>query len=199
MDDASISLPDLNKCVQTLVKERIPGDLVDTGVWRGGASIFMRALLVTYGHQQRVVWCADPFQGLPTPDVERCSQDKRRTWHLEQALAVSVDAVRANFEHFNLLDDRVTFVVDRFKDTLPGAPIDNIAVLRLDGDLYGSTMDALNALDAKVSPGGFIIVNDYGLPKGTRRRAAPDFCDAHGATEPITDIDSWGTYWQLQK
>ena len=189
-------LDNIKACVAAIIRDNIPGDLVETGVWRGGASIFMRAALEAYGDDERVVWCADSFQGLPTPNLQKYPQDKGTTWHLESALAVGVDVVKANFKQFNLLDDRVKFLEGWFKDTLPTAPIDKIAILRLDGDLYESTMDALNALHPKVSPGGFIIVDDYGLPEDTCRRAIHEFRDLSGITEPIIDIDGWGAYWR---
>ncbi|RPH80243.1 MAG: hypothetical protein EHM80_05790, partial [Nitrospiraceae bacterium] len=81
-----------------------------------------------------------------------------------------------------------------FRDTLPTAPISQLAVLRLDGDLYESTMDALNALYPKVSPGGFVVVDDYGLP--TCRAAIDDFRRARGIIDPIHRIDWTGVFWQ---
>jgi O-methyltransferase len=192
-------LENLRYCVETVIRDGILGDLVETGVWRGGASIFMRAVLAAYDDRERLIWCADSFRGLPAPDLEKYPQDKGVFWHLHPGLAVPLDAVQANFRRFGLLDDRVRFLVGWFKDTLPAAPISTISVLRLDGDMYESTMDALNALYHKVSPGGFIIVDDYGLPEDTCRRAIHDFRDAHGVTEQIVDIDGWGAYWQRSK
>ncbi|MEK6632595.1 MAG: TylF/MycF/NovP-related O-methyltransferase, partial [Nitrospirota bacterium] len=81
-----------------------------------------------------------------------------------------------------------------FRDTLPTAPIERLAVLRLDGDLYESTMEALVALYPKVSAGGFVIVDDYGLP--TCRAAIEDFRLAQGITDPIQLIDWTGAFWQ---
>lgn len=107
-----------------------------------------------------------------------------------------MEAVQSNFERFKLLDDHVKFLIGWFKDTLPTAPIKKLAVLRLDGDMYESTMDALNALYHKVSPGGFIIVDDYGLPEDTCRNAIHDFRRSHDSNEPIIDIDGWGVYWR---
>ncbi len=113
-------------------------------------------------------------------------------------LAVSLESVKSNFKKFDMLDDRVKFLQGWFKDTLPAAPISTIAVLRLDGDMYESTMDTLNALYAKVSPGGFVIVDDYGLPEDACKRAVHDFRNAHGLTEPIIDIDGFGAFWRRE-
>ena len=76
-------------------------------------------------------------------------------------LAVPEEEVKANFRRYGLLDDQVRFLPGWFKDTLQDAPIDRIAVLRLDGDLYESTIQALDALYPRVSPGGFCIIDDY--------------------------------------
>jgi O-methyltransferase len=92
------------------------------------------------------------------------------------------------------LDDQVAFLPGWFRDTLPTAPMERIAVLRLDGDLYESTMEALVALYPKVTAGGFVIVDDYGLP--TCRAAIEDFRLAHGITDPIQLIDWTGAFWQ---
>lgn len=90
----------------------------------------------------------------------------------------SLEEVQENFRRYNLLDDQVQFLKGWFCDTLPTAPIEKLAVLRLDGDLYESIMDGLNALYDKVSPGGFIIVDDYGDFEPCRPGRSPSF-DKH--------------------
>jgi O-methyltransferase len=69
-----------------------------------------------------------------------------------------------------LFDDNVKFLAGWFKDTLPSAPIKKVSVLRLDGDMYESTMDALVALYKKVTPNGYIIVDDYHAVEGAKRQ-----------------------------
>ena len=110
-------------------------------------------------------------------------------------LAVSLEEVQANFARYGLLDDRVRFLTGWFKDTLPTAPIERLAVLRLDGDMYESTMDALEALYPKLSPGGFVIVDDYGASPHAGRPSTTS-ARAHGITDPIETIDWTGVYWQ---
>ena len=187
-------LDSLQYCVTEVLRRRIPGDLIETGVWRGGSSIFMRAILKAYGDQSRTVWLADSFRGLPPPDPQRYPVDRGDTLWQYSELAIPMSEVRANFERYGLLDEQVAFLPGWFKDTLPAAPIKQLAVLRLDGDLYESTMDALGALYPKVSPGGFIIVDDYGLP--TCRAAVDEFRRMHGITEPLRQIDWTGAFWQ---
>ena len=191
-----LRLENIRTLVRTIVQAKVPGDLVETGVWRGGASIMMAAALEAYGDQDRKVWCADSFEGLPPPDMQRYPQDVGMIWHTMSNLSVPLEAVKRNFETYGLLSDRVQFLKGWFKDTLEDAPIDRIAILRLDGDLYASTMDALNPLYDKVSPGGFIIADDYGMPVDTCRRAIDDFRAARGVTAPLIDIDGYGYYWR---
>ena len=107
---------------------------------------------------------------------------------------VTQATVRANFERYGLLDGQVRFLQGWFKDTLPGAPIGQLAVMRLDGDLYESTMDVLDALYARLSPGGFIIIDDYSLE--SCKQAVHDFRGRHDITEAIHDIDGMGAYWR---
>ena len=147
-------LDNLQACIERLVAEDVPGDLIETGVWRGGASIFMRGALEAYGDRERTVWVADSFQGLPKPDGERYPRDEGDSLWRFRELAVPVEEVRRNFERFGLLDDRVRFLVGWFRDTLPNAPVERLALIRLDGDMYESTAVALESLYPKLSPGG---------------------------------------------
>jgi len=187
-------LENLQDCVTSVIRNGVPGDLIETGVWRGGSSIFMRAVLKAYGECSRKVWLADSFRGLPQPDPARYPVDQGDTLWTYKELAISLEEVKDNFSRYGLLDDQVAFLPGWFRDTLPGAPINQLAVLRLDGDLYESTMDALTALYHKVSPGGFVIVDDFGLP--TCRAAIEDFRQARGITDPIHQIDWTGVFWQ---
>ncbi len=149
-------LTSLQHCVETVLAEDVPGDLVECGVWRGGAAILMRAVLSAYGDQTRRVWLADSFAGVPPPDPANYQADKGIKLHRHaNVLGISEAEVRANFERYGLLDEQVRFLPGWFKDTLADAPIDQIAVLRLDGDLYESTIQSLDALYPACRPGGF--------------------------------------------
>ena len=183
----------IQACLAQILADDVPGDLIETGVWRGGATIFMRGLLAAYGITDRAVWVADSFAGLPTPDVERFPIDAG--WAPQASfLAVSEEQVRGNFERFDLLDEQVRFLVGWFKDTLPTAPIAQLALMRLDGDLYGSTWDALSALYPKLAPGGFVIIDDYNFV--TCRNAVHDFREQQGITDPLQPIDGLSVFWR---
>jgi len=187
-------MENLRGAIEYVLKENVPGDFIETGVWRGGACILMRAVLAAYGVTDRTVWCADSFEGLPAPNATLYPADAGDEHHTFAPLAVSLDEVKANFAHYGLLDDRVRFLKGWFKDTLPGAPIDRLAILRLDGDMYESTLDGLSALYAKVSPGGVVIVDDYGAVAACKQ-AVSDFRQAQQIAEPIRDIDGIGAFW----
>jgi O-methyltransferase len=152
-------------------------------------------VLKAYGDTERKVWVADSFQGLPKPDPERWPADADDTFWTVEQLAVSLDEVKANFERYGLLDDRVCFLAGWFKDTLPTAPIERLALLRLDGDMYGSTMDALEALYPKVSPGGYVIIDDYGAIQNCKE-AVEDYRNAHRIIDPMEWVDWTGVWWQ---
>jgi O-methyltransferase len=189
-------LTSLQRCVETVLADHVPGDLVECGVWRGGASILMRATLAAYGDESRCVWLADSFAGVPPPDAANYSADKGDKLYLAAPiLAVPERDVRANFERYGLLDDQVRFLPGWFKDTLRDAPIDKIAVLRLDGDLYESTIQALDGLYERLSPGGFCIIDDYHAIDGCRQAVA-DYRAKHFVAEPIVEIDGTGVFWR---
>jgi O-methyltransferase len=188
-------LQSLRACAEQVVADGVPGDLIEAGVWRGGASILMRAVLNAYGCTDRVVVLADSFKGLPEPNEGDDPFDRRIRWSKFSELAVSEAEVRANFERYGLLDDQVRFVPGWFRDTMPSLAGHSWALIRLDGDMYSSTMETLTALYPGLSPGGFLIVDDYG-EVASCRRAVNDFRQAHGIDEPIQAVDSSGVYWR---
>ena len=188
-------LANVRHAVETVLSEDVPGDLIETGVWRGGVTILMRGMLEAWGDLDRRVWVADSFEGLPAPNVEEYPADAGHDLSGVSTLMVGADIVRANFERYRLLDDRVRFLEGWFADTLPTAPIEQLSVLRLDGDLYESTMDALHPLYDKVSPGGFVIVDDYGAWEPCRQ-AVDEFRAERGITDEIVDVDWTGVYWR---
>ncbi|MEM9144812.1 MAG: TylF/MycF family methyltransferase [Pseudomonadota bacterium] len=185
----------LRHCLETAIRTGVPGDFIETGVWRGGACIYARAILEAYGAKERTVWVADSFAGLPPPDAEKYPSDSGDKHHKNAALAISRADVEAHFELYGLLDDRVQFLEGWFKDTLPTAPIEQLAVLRLDGDMYESTMDALRALYQKVSPGGFVIVDDFGAVPACAQ-AVRDYLGKRGEVVDFSEIDWTGVYWR---
>lgn len=188
-------LDNIQFCVEDVLAKHIEGDLIETGVWRGGATIFMRAILKSYQVSDRKVWVADSFEGLPVPDPQKYPSDMGDHLHEFSELAVSLEQVQSNFAKYDLLDTQVKFLKGWFRDTLPKAPIKKLAVMRLDGDMYESTMDAFVNLYPKLSLGGYVIVDDYGaIPQC--RQAVHDYRNANGINDEIESIDWTGVYWK---
>ena len=189
-------LQNIRECIEDILAQDVPGDLIEAGVWRGGATVFMRAVLEAYDDHSRTVWVADSFRGLPTPEESGYAADVGdEGWAERNWFEVSLNTVRRTFDRYGLLDDRVQFLVGWFADTLPAAPIDQLSLIRLDADMYGSTMDALTALYPKLSKGGYIIVDDYGWISNARA-AVDDFRRDHGITDELIWVDSAVVYWR---
>jgi O-methyltransferase len=189
-------LDDLQRCTEDVVRDGVDGDVIETGSWRGGASMLMRATLDSLG-DPRTVWVADSFQGFP--EVER---DLASGYDLGadlagcDFLAVPLEEVRASFARFGLADG-VRFVPGFFQDTLPALPPRRWAIARLDGDSYDATRLALEMLYPNLAAGGYLIVDDY-LPLDQCREAVDDFRREHTITEPIERIDWSGVRWRRQ-
>ncbi len=175
---------------ERVLQEGVPGDFMETGVWRGGACIMMRAVLRAYRVGDRRVIAADSFEGFPPPS----NSDVGFEHFGRPEFTVSLPEVKATFARYGLLDNQVVFLAGLFRDTLPAAPVERLAVLRLDGDLYESTRDGLAHLYAKLSSGGALIVDDYFLFEG-HRRAVDEFRAAHGIEDSIVRIDDYGGFW----
>ena len=179
-----------SRLVQDVVTRGVPGDVLEAGVWRGGCSIVMRASLgrVT----DRYMWVCDSFRGLPPSSDPHDSVDFSGI----PELAVGLDVVMGNFDRFGWLDDRVRFVQGWFKDTLPSLDVE-LAVLRLDGDLFTSTTDILEGLYDKVTPGGYVIVDDY-YALDCCRAATDEFRSRRRVRGSVVKVDWAGAFWQKQ-
>lgn len=187
-------LDNVHSCVEQVIADRIPGDLIEAGVWRGGVTILMRGVLRAHDVTDRTVVVADSFQGLPEPDADRYPADSGDNHHTAEHLAVSRADVERNFDLYDLLDGQVQFLEGWFKDTLPTVGDRTWSVVRVDGDLYESTMDALTNLYPGLSVGGYVIIDDYAFPPC--RQAVEDYRAEHGIDDPIQEIDWTGVYWR---
>jgi len=192
-------LDNIQFCLENCLRENIPGDFIECGIWRGGVIILMKGILDAYGVRNRKVWVADSFQGLPLPP--RNSIDEKM-YNFEKVIeanrfAVPLETVKSNIARYDLLDDQVKFLPGWFHETLPNVQIDRLAVLRLDGDYYESTMDTLVHLYPKLSVGGYVIVDDWGLDQICgEKQAVIEYRKNHGITDEIIDIDYHSAYWQ---
>lgn len=189
-------MANIHELTERIVFNHIPGDFMECGVWRGGAVIYMRKLLDMYQQRKRWVFVADSFAGFPETGLRKYPCDNI-DFGSNDYIAVSYETVRNNFiEHFDDNAQRVEFLQGWFKDTLPTIhPSHRFALLRLDADLYESTIDCLNHLYSRVSPGGYVIVDDYGALVACKQ-AVDEFREREGITAPLIQIDWTGIYWQ---
>ncbi len=124
-------LNNIQKCAEDIFKNNIEGDFIDTGVWRGGSTIFMKALMKVHGVNDKIVWVADSFQVLTKPNEKKYAADRGDKLFKYEELAIPLETVKYNFEKYGLLDDNVKFLKGWFKDTLPTAPIESLHCLGL--------------------------------------------------------------------
>jgi len=168
----------LHQAMSTISRHRIPGDIVECGVWRGGSLMMAAYGLKAAGDTTRRLVACDTFEGHPRPDAEL----DRDVWgrdmaavHDEMAAAkqpwarVDLEEVRANLESTGYPSENIVLVKGMVEETLPSDAIKDIAVLRLDTDWYASTKHILETLYSRLSYGGVLIVDDYGHMDGARR------------------------------
>jgi hypothetical protein len=194
-------LENIQFCLNDCDVNNIEGDFIECGVWRGGACIFAREIIEN-SNTKRKIYVADSFEGLPKPNTQKYPIDSGDTHYQITQLSVSLEDVKNNFNKFRNLDDNVVFLKGWFKDTLPNCEIQKISVLRMDGDLYESTIDILNNLYNKLSIGGYCIIDDYGH-KGAKT-ATIDFRKKYNIEDPIVIIDPRpnaypSAYWKKSK
>jgi O-methyltransferase len=186
----TLQLDQMQACINDVCNRGVPGDLLEAGVWRGGMTVFMRGVLRALGDSARRVWVVDSFAGLPHPDATFDTFG----WRAGD-MAVSLEEVKRNFMRYGLLDDQVSFLKGFFNHTLPNASIRALSVLRVDADLYESTLDVLNSLYPRLSVGGYAIFDDY-QNLSDCRKAIDEYRQAHRISEPIVKIDSRAVFWQ---
>jgi O-methyltransferase len=186
-------LDHLQELVERVVQKNVKGDLIEAGVWRGGASLLMKAVLDAYGDRKRRVVLADSFRGLPPPAKPR--GDIADGFHrFNNYLGVPRKVVESHFERYGLLDDRVEFVEGLFAKTMPTLTGRRWSLIRLDGDLYESIMPPLEHLYNGLSRGGFVVIDDYG-PIPQARDAVDEFRQRARITTPLHDIDGNASFW----
>jgi O-methyltransferase len=184
-------LDDLQACVEAIVRENVPGDLIEVGAWRGGASILMRATLDSLGEHDRTVHVADSFEGFPSSGGEH---EDGLDLSAYDFLAAPLDEVKENFARLGY-ENGVRFVAGFFDDTLPALADGRWALVRLDGDTYEATHAALRWLYPGLATGGYLIVDDYGAFEGCRR-AVDEFRREHEIEEPLEEVGYPSVRWR---
>lgn len=186
-------LDSLRECLDLVRHENVPGDVIECGVWRGGGCVFMAGYLKAHGMTDRRVFVADSFEGLPRPSAPAdAGLDLSKDLYPE--LAVGLETVRETFAAYGLNGDNVQYLKGWFKDTLPALHGQRFALLRMDGDLYESTMDILTNLYDKVVTGGIVIVDDFGAVEACRL-AVTTFFSGRGLAQPELNKIDWTGVW----
>lgn len=188
-------LENIERLILDMIDAKVPGDFVECGVWRGGSSLFARAVLKALNVHDRKVHLVDSFEGLP-----KASQPKDRdVWSKMDFLKVSLEQVQEPFRQLGLLDNGVAFHKGFFHQSLPQlrklllSNNKRIAVLRMDGDMFESTMDILYNLYDLVSVGGCIIIDDFAIREA--KEAVESFLQYHGLIVDYNTIDESSSYF----
>lgn len=197
---------------------KVQGDIVETGVWKGGMSMWMKAVLKHFGdtgrddhHNERRLWMFDVFDTFPEPtaytltsgDVIETHPNDQTIHSLTKVMyskPASAVKVRDNFQALNLLDDKVSLVVGLFSQTIPIAlrsGLQSIAVLRIDNDYYDSVLYVLETLYPFVNEGGYVVIDDYNNPVLGCKDAVHQFRTKYGIASTIVDTYGGSIYWQV--
>ena len=178
-----------------IIKNKIVGCLVETGVWRGGMGMWIKNILNYYG-EKRNLWLFDTFEYFPEPSNEKDKFIHNITKFLFENVP-SVEDVKNNFIKYGLYDNSVHFVVGDIKSTVPKTYIRPIALLRLDADYYEPTMVVLENYYFNISNGGYIIIDDYNNNYLACKKAVDDFRDKHNIKNKIIDTHRGSVYWKI--
>jgi cephalosporin hydroxylase len=176
-------LDHLERCLDMVRDGRVEGDVVDCGTGRGGTSIFLAAYLAGYELFGRRLWVADRFGGGTAPEE-----------HGPAWFEPDLNAVRDGFARFNLLDERVHFLQGAPGETLAEAPIEGIALLRIDRQEPEEVSAILRATYDRVRPGGFVVIDDYG--SDACAAAVEAFRSERGIDAELERIDWSASYWR---
>lgn len=186
-------LNNLHDCLDYIRENKIEGDFIETGVWRGGASIFIKSYNDIYKLGKKV-FVADSFEGLPVPNTDKYPQDSDDIHHTYDFLKISLEEVKRNFKMYDVLDENVIFLKGWFSETLKdNDQIFNLSLLRFDGDMYGSTIDVLESLYPKLNKKGVIIIDDYCLENCIK--AVSDYRSNNKIDDDIKTVDRCGVFW----
>lgn len=160
-----------------VAQAHVPGDVVECGVWRGGSSMMTALTLLSLGDEARRLWLYDTFEGMPEPgeaDVGLRGEDAHGEWWRSQRGDINewcyapLEEVRKNMLGVGVAAERLELVQGKVEETIPARTPERISLLRLDTDWYESTYHELVHLFPLLSPGGVLILDDYGHWAGVR-------------------------------
>ncbi|MFM2192729.1 MAG: hypothetical protein RLZZ118_1686 [Bacteroidota bacterium] len=163
-----------------IIKNNIPGDFVECGVWKGGSSMMIALVLNKNKIFDRKIYMYDTYEGMSEPDendldisgqsaksqlINSSKENQKSVWCFS-----SLDEVKRNVTLTNFPMELFQFVVGKVEDTIPDTiPIGEISLLRLDTDWYASTKQELIHLYPKLVKKGVLIIDNYGHWQGCRK------------------------------
>lgn len=193
----AMALNALLQAVDYVVSNRIPGAFVECGTYRGGCGMAMARKLRNLGDESREIVLFDTFEGAPRPESanDRLSfgaSSAQEVWDRARSDAAQSHEwfrdvyaeARGNMDGTGYPPDRIRLVRGLVEETIPQHAPEQIAILRLDTDWYESTIHELRELYPRLSPGGVVIIDDYGALTGARKATDDYFADA-GVPRPL--------------
>lgn len=190
------------RAVRYVVRNRIPGDLVECGVWRGGSSMMAAFTFLTEGDSSRTLWLYDTFEGMTAPtgrDIHiQSGQSARKLLDRQDPLPGShiwgiaaLDEVKRNMRSTGYPAEKLVFRKGPVEETLRDAKPHAVSILRLDTDWYESTLVELHQLWPKLVRSGVLIIDDYGWWKG-QRDAVDEFFGSMQPSPYLSRVDVAG-------
>jgi hypothetical protein len=187
--------------IEYISTNSIPGAIVECGVWRGGSTMAAAIALVEIGDINRDIYLYDTFEGMPAPGKEDVRHDgigaKKLLCNGEKSLDdlhsayAPIAQVKNNVFSTGYPEDRIQFIPGKVEETIPNTIPNEIAILRLDTDWYSSTIHELQHLYPRLSPGGILIIDDYGYWKGARQ-AVDEYFSSLNPKPFLSRIDDTG-------
>lgn len=194
----------LYKAIEYIVNANIQGDIVETGVWKGGSMMLTALALQKFGDTKRKIYLYDTYEGMTRPsekdimiankypaqkkwdDIQK-NKDYKDIWFCRAPL----EEVKKNLKTTNYPEDRFIFVKGDVEETIPKVMPEHIAILRLDTDWYASTKHALKHLFPRLVPGGVLIIDDYGHWQGAKE-AVDEYFKRQQTTPFFIRVDKTG-------
>jgi O-methyltransferase len=183
--------------VTYLNENKIKGDIVECGVWKGGSLMAIIEKLIFHGDLDRTIWAFDTFEGMTEPedhDVDLNNNkanlllDKKKYPEIDIKCVSNFDETTTNILGKGYPNEKLQFIKGDVANTLPNIEIDNIALLHLDTDWYASTKIELEFLYPKIIKGGVMIIDDYGHWQGCKK-AVDEYFAIHKIPINMIEVD----------
>lgn len=191
----------LYQSVIYVIKNQIPGDFVECGVWKGGSSMLIAYTLTAFGENNRKIWMYDTYEGMSEPEeIDKDFTGKPASIQLNESdkgishsvwCYSSLDEVKANMSLTGYPMENIVFVEGKVEDTIPGKKPIDISLLRLDTDWYSSTMHELVHLYSILYKNGILIIDDFGHWEGAKK-AVLEYFEKNNLYPLISRIDDTG-------